>query len=60
MTKDELFIRFSGQTTEVLTAYLEEYNTRISNLRFVEDMDSMLDAKEVIEAILKERKGGAK
>lgn len=58
MTKEELFTAFQGMSTDELEKRLQEYGLELSRMVYVEDMASVLDAKEVVETILKERADG--
>lgn len=60
MNKSELYLHFNGQTTEQLEATLAQYNKDIARMVHLNDLNGLLDGKEVIEAILKERANGAK
>lgn len=60
MTKDELILRFQGQSTETLEQTLEQLDAQLAQMVFVEDMQTILESKEVIETILKDREDGSK
>lgn len=60
MKKDELYLRFAGLSTDELEKRLAEYSDVLANMMIVDDLETVLDSKEVIETILKEREGGAK
>lgn len=60
MNKEELIARFSALSTEELRAKLDQYDEQIGKMMFMENMTEIMDAKEVVEEILKEREDGAK
>lgn len=59
MDKKELYLRFSGMHSNELEDMLYRYRDNLAHMVFVDDMGSVVDGIEVIEAILKERTNGA-
>lgn len=59
MDKKELYTRFSGLNTEELEEILFKYRDSVAHMVLVDDMGSIMDGIDVIEAILKERTNGA-
>lgn len=60
MNKNELYLRFTGLSTDELEKRLAKYSDILADMTIVDDLETVLDSKEVIETILKEREGGAK
>ena len=60
MNKEELLARFSALSDEELRAKLDQYDEQLGRMMFMENMTEIMDAKEVVEEILKEREDGAK
>jgi len=60
MDKKDLYLCFAGFKTEELEKRLAQYNEAIAQMVFVDDLDTILESKEVIEDILKERASGVK
>ena len=60
MNKKDLYLRFAGLETEELEKRLAQYNEAVAQMILVDDLDVILESKEVVEEILKERAGGAK
>ena len=58
MDKKDLYLRFAGLETE--EKRLAQYNEAVAQMILVDDLDVILESKEVVEEILKERAGGAK
>lgn len=60
MNREELITRFSVLSDEELRAKLDQYDEQLGRMMFMENMTEIMDAKEVVEEILKERENGAK
>ena len=60
MNREELITRFSALSDEELRAKLDQYDEQLGRMMFMENMTEIMDAKEVVEEILKERENGAK
>ena len=60
MNKNDLYLRFSGQSTEELEKLLADYNDELAKMVCISNLDTVIESKDIIESILKERANGAK
>lgn len=60
MNKNDLYLRFSGQSTEELEKLLADYNNELAKMVCISNLDTIVESKDIIESILKERANGAK
>ena len=59
MSKNDLYLRFCGQSTEELEKLLADYNDELAKMVCINNLDTIIESKDIIEGILKERANGA-